>query len=113
MVHVYTLHNLVGRQIRSDELARAIQVLPIPSPSSNYCLLARDGANILLGILAPIESPLVLIPDRPLRNSVGEGPPQEAKGSRGHGQSCERDLLRWFTLTNLEMLLEPPSSPNP
>ena len=56
--------------IRSDELARAIQVLPLPSPSHNYCLLARDGANILLGILAPLESPLVLIPDRPSRGSV-------------------------------------------
>ena len=99
--------------IRSDELARAIQVLPLPSPSSNYCLLARDGANILLGILAPIESPLVLIPDRPLRNSVGEGPSTGSEGVSWTWAVLRERSPRWFNLTNLEMLLEPPSSPNP
>ena len=99
--------------IRSDELARAIQVLPLPSPSRNYCLLARDGANILLGILAPIESPLVLIPDRPLRNSVGEGPSTGSEGVSWTWAVLRERSPRWFNLTNLEMLLEPPSSPNP
>ena len=99
--------------IRSDELARAIQVLPLPSPSHNYCLLARDGANILLGILAPIESPLVLIPDRPLRNSVGEGPSTGSEGVSWTWAVLRERSPRWFNLTNLEMLLEPPSSPNP
>ena len=99
--------------IRSDELARAIQVLPLPSPSRNYCLLARDGANILLGILAPIESPLVLIPDRPLRNSVGEDPSTGSEGVSWTWAVLRERSPRWFNLTNLEMLLEPPSSPNP
>ena len=99
--------------IRSDELARAIQVLPLPSPSRNYCLLARDGANILLGILAPIESPLVLIPDRPLRSSVGEGPSTGSEGVSWTWAVLRERSPRWFNLTNLEMLLEPPSSPNP
>ena len=99
--------------IRSDELARAIQVLPLPSPSRNYCLLARDGANILLGILAPIESPLVLIPDRPLRSSVGEAPSTGSEGVSWTWAVLRERSPRWFNLTNLEMLLEPPSSPNP
>ena len=99
--------------IRSDELARAIQVLPLPSPSRNYCLLARDGANILLGILAPIESPLILIPDRPLRSSVGEAPSTGSEGVSWTWAVLRERSPRWFNLTNLEMLLEPPSSPNP
>ncbi len=99
--------------IRSDELARAIQVLPLPSPSRNYCLLARDGANILLGILAPIESPLILIPDRPLRSSVGEAPSTGSEGVLWTWAVLRERSPRWFNLTNLEMLLEPPSSPNP
>ena len=99
--------------IRSDELARAIQVLPLPSPSRNYCLLARDGANILLGILVPIESPLVLIPDRPLRSSVGEVPSTGSEGVSWTWAVLRERSPRWFNLTNLEMLLEPPSSPNP
>ena len=99
--------------IRSDELARAIQVLPLPSPSRNYCLLARDGANILLGILAPIESPLVLIPDRPLRSSVGEGPSTGSEGVSWTWAVLRERSPRWFDLTNMEMLLEPPSSHNP
>ncbi len=99
--------------IRSDELARAIQVLPLPSTSHNYCLLARDGGNILLGILAPIESPLVLIPDRPLRGSVGEGPSTGSEGVSWTWAVLRERSPRWFDLTNMEMLLEPPSSHNP
>ena len=99
--------------IRSDELARAIQVLPLPSPSHNYCLLARDGANILLGILAPIESPLVLIPDRPLRGSVGEGSSTGSEGVSWTWAVLRERSPRWFNLTNMEMLLQPPSSHNP
>ena len=99
--------------IRSDELARAIQVLPLPSPSHNYCLLARDGANILLGILAPLESPLVLIPDRPSRGSVGEGPSTGSEGVSWTWAVLRERSPRWFDLTNMEMLLHPPSSHNP
>ena len=99
--------------IRSDELARAIQVLPLPSPSLNHCLLARDGANILLGILAPLDSPLVLIPDRPLRGSVGEGSSTGSEGVSWTWAVLRERSPRWFDLTNMEMLLEPPSSHNP
>ena len=99
--------------IRSDELARAIQVLPLPSPSHKYCLLARDGANILLGLLAPIDSPLVLIPDRPTRDSVAEATSTGSEGVSWIWAVLRERSPRWFDLTNLEMLPEPPSSHNP
>ena len=99
--------------IRSDELARAIQALPLPPPSDNYCLLARDGENILLGLLAPIGSPLVLIPDRPSRRSVGEGPSTGTEGVSWTWAVLRERSPRWFDLTNMEMLLEPPSTHNP
>ena len=99
--------------IRSDELARAIQALPLPPPSHNYCLLARDGENILLGLLAPIGSPLVLIPDRPSRRSVGEGPSTGTEGVSWTWAVLRERSPRWFDLTNMEMLLEPPSTHNP
>jgi len=99
--------------IRSDELARAIQALPLPPPSHNYCLLARDGENILLGLLAPIGSPLVLIPDRPSRSSAGEGPSTGTEGVSWTWAVLRERSPRWFDLTNMEMLLEPPSTHNP
>ena len=99
--------------IRSDELARAIQALPLPPPSHNYCLLARDGENILLGLLAPIGSPLVLIPDRPSRSSSGEGPSTGTEGVSWTWAVLRERSPRWFDLTNMEMLLEPPSTHNP
>lgn len=99
--------------IRSDELARAIQALPLPPPSHNYCLLARDGENILLGLLAPIGSPLVLIPDRPSRSSAGEGASTGTEGVSWTWAVLRERSPRWFDLTNMEMLLEPPSTHNP
>ena len=99
--------------IRSDELARAMQVLPLPSPAHKYCLLARDGANILLGLLAPVDSPLVLIPDRPARSLGVDGTSTRSEGVSWTWTVLRERSPRWFDLTNLEMLPEPPSSHNP
>ena len=99
--------------IRSDELARAIEVIPLPSPSQKYCLLARDGENILLGLLAPINSPLILIPDRPYRE-IGT----DANSTGSEGVSWTWAVLRersprWFNLKSLEMLPNSPSTYDP
>ena len=99
--------------IRSDELARAVEVLPLPTPSIKYCLLARDGPNILLGLLAPIDTPLVLIPDRPTRGSGTEGDSTGNEGVSWIWVVLRERGPRWFNLNNMEMLPNPPSSHDP
>ena len=99
--------------IRSDELARAVEVLPLPTPSNKYCLLARDGPNILLGLLAPIDTPLVLIPDRPTRGSGTEGDSTGNEGVSWIWVVLRERAPRWFNLNNMEMLPNPPSSHDP
>mgnify|MGYP001403805712 FL=1 len=99
--------------IRSDELARAVEVLPLPTPSIKYCLLARDGPNILLGLLAPIDTPLVLIPDRPTRGSGTEGDSTGNEGVSWIWAVLRERGPRWFNLNNMEMLPNPPSSHDP
>ena len=99
--------------IRSDELARAVEVLPLPTPSIKYCLLARDGPNILLGLLAPIDTPLVLIPDRPTRGSGTEGDSTGNEGVSWIWVVLRERAPRWFNLNNMEMLPNPPSSHDP
>ena len=99
--------------IRSDELARAIEALPLPTPSNKYCLLARDGPNILLGLLAPIDTPLVLIPDRPSRGSGTEGDSTGNEGVSWTWAVLRERSPRWFNLNNMEMLPNPPSSHDP
>ena len=61
----------------------------------------------------PIGSPLVLIPDRPSRRSVGEGPSTGTEGVSWTWAVLRERSPRWFDLTNMEMLLEPPSTHNP
>ena len=51
--------------IKSDELALAAEALPISREEGNYCILFRDGPNLLLGLLVQPSSPLIPIPDRP------------------------------------------------
>ena len=99
--------------IRSDELARAMEALPLPSPSYRCCLLARDGANLLFGLLAPIDSPLILIPDRPARAPIGEGGSTGREGVSWAWAALRERSPRWFDLRTLEMLPEPPSSHDP
>ena len=99
--------------IRSDELARAIEVLPLPSPSQKYCLLARDGENILLGLLAPIDSPLILIPDRPYREIRTDTNSTGSEGVSWTWAVLRERSPRWFNLKSLEMLSHPPSTYDP
>ena len=94
-------------EIRSDELARAVEVLPLPRPSHKYCLLARDGDNILLGLLAPIASPLVLIPDRPSRGSAKDGLSTGTEGVSWTWAVMRERAPRWFDLRNMEILPNP------
>ncbi len=99
--------------IRSDELARAMEATPLPSPAHKCCLLARDGANLLIGVLAPIDSPLVLIPDRPIRVLSSDGGSTGREGVLWTWAVLRERSPRWFDLRSLEMLPEPPQSHDP
>ncbi|MDP7658778.1 MAG: hypothetical protein QGF77_02405 [Candidatus Thalassarchaeaceae archaeon] len=100
-------------EIRLDELSRAQDAFPLPQPSSHCCLLARDGANLLLGILAPIDSPLVLIPDRPLLSTSTERIYSGSEGVSWTWAILRERSPRWFNLTTLEMLQAPPTTYDP
>jgi len=88
--------------IRSDELSRAMEAIPLPSDSGLFCLLSRDGPNLLLGVLQPIESPIVPIPTRPPNESAT---PSTSTGREGVPWTWavfrERDP-RWFNLKSME-----------
>ena len=99
--------------IRSDELARALEALPLPQPSAQCSLLARDGANLLLGVLAPMDSPLVLIPDRPVAPTSSEGTSTGSEGVSWIWATLRERSPRWFDLSTLEMLPEPPTGHDP
>ena len=51
--------------VRSDELARALEALPLPREEGKFCLLDRDGENVLIGLTSSLLEPMVLIPNRP------------------------------------------------
>ncbi len=88
--------------IRSDELSRAMEATPLPSDSALCCLLSRDGPNLLLGVLQPIESPIIPIPTRPSNESAT---PSTSTGREGVPWTWavfrERDP-RWFDLKSME-----------
>ncbi len=99
--------------VRDDELARATEALPLPDDTSMCCLLARDGPNLLLGVMEPTDSPLLLIPDRP-PSPVGDD--SSSTGSDGVPWSWavlrERNP-RWFDLSSMEVKPAPPPSSDP
>ena len=87
--------------IRSDELSRAMEATPLPSDSGMCCLLSRDGPNLLLGVLQPIQTPIIPIPTRP---PVETGTSSASTGREGvpwtWGVFRERDP-RWFDLSSM------------
>jgi len=99
--------------IRSDELSRAQDVIPLPPPSDQCCLLSRDGANLLLGFLSPIDSPLVLIPDRPQTPSSSSGISSGSEGVSWTWAVIRERNPRWFNLNTLELQQTPPSNHDP
>ncbi len=58
--------------VRDDELARATEASPLPDDTSMCCLLARDGPNLLLGVMEPTDSPI----------AADSGPPPETRRRR-------------------------------
>ena len=44
------LTDLGWDRIRSDERSRAVEALPLPSGMDKFCILDKDGGNILIGL---------------------------------------------------------------
>ena len=107
------LTRLGWETIRSDELSRARDVLPLPNQSNQYCLLARDGSNLLLGLLTEIKSPLILIPDRPIPVSNTDSLSSGSEGVSWTWAVLRERSPRWFDISSLEMLDTPPSNNDP
>ena len=58
------LTELGWERIRSDERSRAILALPLPSGMDKYCILDKDGSNLLICISSIQKSPIILINER-------------------------------------------------
>ena len=94
--------------IKSDELALASEAIPISREHGDYCILFRDGPNLLLGLLVQPSSPLMPIPDRP--------PPeiemkQFSSGTEGVPWSwavLKERSPRWIDLSSNEYRASPP-----
>ena len=99
--------------IRSDELSRAMEATPLPSDSGMFCLLSRDGPNLLLGVLQPIQTPIVPIPTRP---PVEAGVSSASTGREGVPWTWavfrERNP-RWFNLSSMEPASTVPEPTDP
>jgi len=95
--------------IKSDELALASEAVPISRDEGNYCILFRDGPNLLLGLLAQPSSPLVPIPDRPPPETETE---QVSSGTEGVPWSwavLKERSPRWIDLSKNEYRKSPPA----
>tara|TARA_B100000029_G_scaffold126054_1_gene119692 strand:- start:4492 stop:7101 length:2610 start_codon:yes stop_codon:yes gene_type:complete len=99
--------------IRSDELSRAMEATPLPSDSEMCCLLSRDGPNLLLGVLQPIQTPIIPIPIRPPAET---GTSSSSTGREGVPWTWavfrERDP-RWFDLITMETASQIPKPIDP
>ena len=94
--------------LKSDELALASEATPISHEDGEYCILFRDGPNLLLGLSRLPDSPLLPIPDRP---PGGSGSIESSSGTEGVPWSwavlMERSP-RWIDLSTNEFTSSPP-----
>jgi len=93
--------------VRADEWSRASEAFPLPDNDHEICILSRDGPNLLIGLMASTESPLILIPDRP---PVAVGSSDDSSGTEGVSWSWavirERGP-RWFDVSTMELRSSP------
>ena len=88
--------------VRDDEWSRASEGFPLPDNDHEICILSRDGPNLLIGMMAPTESPLILIPDRP---PVAVGSSEDSSGTEGVSWSwavIKERAPRWFDVSTME-----------
>jgi len=90
------LTDLGWDRIRSDERSRAIEALPLPSGKNKYCILDKDGSNILIGLSSIPKSPMILIPDRPPESDILDSESIGNEGVRWNWAIFKERNPRWF-----------------
>lgn len=107
------LTDLGWDRIRSDERSRAIEALPLPSGMDKFCILDKDGGNILIGLSSIPKSSMILIPDRPPELDNNDSDSIGNEGVRWNWAIFKEKDPRWFDLQSMTMASAPPSSSDP
>jgi len=107
------LTELGWNMIRSDEKSRAMEALPLPSLPGKYCILDKDGSNLLMGISSIPKSPMVLIPDRPTDYENNSDDSIGNEGVRWNWAIFKEKDPRWFDLKSMKLTQAPPISIDP
>ncbi len=107
------LTELGWNRIRSDEKSRALEALPLPSLPGKFCILDKDGSNLLMGISSIPKSPMILIPDRPLDSENNNEDSIGNEGVRWNWALFKEKDPRWFDLENMKLTQAPPISIDP
>ena len=81
-----------GRKLlQMDEWFKIEKAFPLPREKGKYCILYREGVDILFAFLQQPEEPLILVPDK-LPDSRGN------KGVSWSWAKLNEDGLTWFDL---------------
>ena len=107
------LTELGWERIRSDERSRAIEALPLPSEMGKYCILDKDGSNLLIGLSSIPTSPMLLIPDKPPELDILNSESIGNEGVRWNWAIIKERNPRWFDLESMKITSAPPFSVDP
>ena len=107
------LTELGWNRIRSDEKSRALDALPLPSMPGKFCILDKDGSNLLMGISSIPKSPMILIPDRPPDHENNSADSIGNEGVRWNWAVFKEKDPRWFDLQSMKVIQTPPISVDP
>ena len=107
------LTELGWNRIRSDEKSRALDALPLPSMPGKFCILDKDGSNLLMGISSIPKSPMILIPDRPPDHENNSDDSIGNEGVRWNWALFKEKDPRWFDLQSMKVIQTPPISVDP
>ena len=107
------LTELGWNRIRSDEKSRALDALPLPSMPGKFCILDKDGSNLLMGISSIPKSPMILIPDRPPDHENNSDDSIGNEGVRWNWAVFKEKDPRWFDLQSMKVIQTPPISVDP
>ena len=99
--------------IRADELSRAQDATPLPTDSRMCCLLSRDGPNLLLGLLQPIQSPIIPIPTQPPAEAGTSSTSTGREGVPWTWAVFREREPRWFDLSSMEPASSIPEPTDP
>ena len=107
------LTDLGWDRIRSDERSRAIEALPLPSEIDKFCILDKDGSNILIGLSSIPKSPMILIPDRPPQLDIINPDSIGNEGVSWNWAIFKERNPRWFDLQSMTPTSPPSLSNDP